>query len=102
MGKIKDIFHCVLKVFAWFVAIRFSIFVLAWIFGPGTSIIDLIKAERQIHYHKKLIKEYVLKNEELDRRLRMIESNKDSLEKYARETYRFAAPGEDVYEIIDR
>ena len=43
-----------------------------------------------------------MKNEELDRRLRMIESNKDSLEKYARETYRFAAPGEDVYEIIDR
>ncbi|MCI7514581.1 MAG: septum formation initiator family protein [Bacteroidales bacterium] len=102
MGKIKDIFHGEHKVFAWFVAITFSIFVLAWIFGPGTSIIDLIKAERQIHYHKKLIKEYVLKNEELDRRLRMIESNKDSLEKYARETYRFAAPGEDVYEIIDR
>ena len=102
MGKIKDIFHGEHKVFAWFVAITFSIFVLAWIFGPGTSIIDLIKAERQIHHHKKLIKEYVLKNEEMDRRLRMIESNKDSLEKYARETYRFAAPGEDVYEIIDR
>ena len=36
-------------------------------------------------------------NEELDKRIRMMSDDKDTLEKYAREHFGFAAPGDDVY-----
>ncbi len=35
------------------------------------------------------------------RQVNMLESNRDSLEKFAREQFYFSAPGEDVYVIKD-
>ena len=35
----------------------------------------------------------------MDRDIEELQTNKDSLEKFARERFRFAAPGEDVYII---
>ena len=39
--------------------------------------------------------------EQMRRQVRMLESNRDSLEKFAREQFYFAAPGEDVYIVKD-
>lgn len=38
-------------------------------------------------------------NRELDKRINMMSTNRDTLEKYARETFGFASPGDDVYVI---
>jgi cell division protein FtsB len=35
--------------------------------------------------------------EEMKRKVQMLESDKDSLEKFAREQFYFSVPGEDVY-----
>ena len=37
--------------------------------------------------------------EDMRRKVQMLESNRDSLEKFAREQFYFAAPGEDVFVV---
>ena len=39
--------------------------------------------------------------EMMDRDIDELQNNKDTLEKFARERFRFAVPGEDVYVIED-
>ncbi len=38
---------------------------------------------------------------EMDQNIEELENNRDTLEKFARERFKFAAPGEDVY-VIER
>ena len=97
MGKIKDIFHGPHRKFAWFVVITTSIFIIMWIIGPGNTFVHWIKAGLDINRQEKLIEYYQLENAELDRRIDMMKHDKDTLEKFAREQYNFAVPGEDVY-----
>ena len=44
---------------------------------------------------------YRQENAELDRRINMMKNDRDTLEKFAREQFFFAAPGEDVYILED-
>ena len=54
----------------------------------------LKKQERQIELYEE-------KNAELDRRIRMMSTNRDTLETFAREEFYFSEPGDDVY-IIEK
>ena len=40
---------------------------------------------------------YQEQNAQMENRLRLLKNDKDTLEKFAREQFHFAAPGEDVY-----
>ena len=97
MGKIREIFHGPHKNFAKFVVGSTSIFLVLWILGPGNNFIHWIKAGIEIQRQERLIEKYSQENAELDRRIDMMKNDRDSLEKFAREQYNFAAPGEDVY-----
>ena len=99
MGKIRDIFHGPHRNFARFVVITTSAFILLWLVGPGNTFIHWIKAGVEIARQEKSIKSYQEANAELDRRINMIRTDRDTLEKFAREQYNFAVPGEDVYVI---
>jgi cell division protein FtsB len=44
-----------------------------------------------------MIQQYEEQNAEMDRRINMIRTDRDTLEKFAREQFNFAVPGEDVY-----
>ena len=99
MGKIKEIFNGPHKRFARFVVIVTAIFVILWIVGPGNTFIHWIKAGFEISRQETVIQNYRQENAELDRRINMMKTDRDSLEKFAREQYNFAAPGEDVYVI---
>ena len=99
MGKIKEIFNGPHKRFARFVVIVTAIFVILWIVGPGNTFIHWIKAGFEISRLETVIQNYRQENAELDRRIDMMKTDSDSLEKFAREQYNFAAPGEDVYVI---
>ena len=48
---------------------------------------------------EKVIDRLETENAELDRRIDMMKTDRDTLEKFAREQYNFAAPGEDVYVV---
>ena len=58
-----------------------------------------MKAGIEANRQEKMIEQYRLENAELDRRINMMKNDRDTLEKFAREQYNFAAPGEDVYVI---
>ena len=50
-----------------------------------------------MYRQEKLIETYEKENAELDKRIDMMKNDRDTLEKFAREQYGFAVPGEDVY-----
>ena len=99
MGKIRDIFKGPHRKFAWFVVVTTSVFAFLWIVGPGNTVIHWAKAAIEIRRQEKMIRNYELQNSEMDRRIRMLKTDRDTLEKFAREHFNFAVPGEDVYVI---
>ena len=101
MGKIKDIFTGEHRKFAWFVVISTSLFLLSWLVGPGNTIIHWVRARNEISNQEKQMEMYRTQIDEMNQNIEELETNRDTLEKFARERFRFAAPGEDVYVIED-
>ena len=100
MGRIKDIFTGPHRKFAYYVVLSTFVLIVLWLIGPGNTFIHWGKAAVEIRRQEKVIRKYEEQNAELDRRIRMLSTDRDTLEKFAREQYNFAAPGEDVY-IVD-
>ena len=100
MGKIKDIFKGPHRYFAWFAAVTTGLFLLFWLVGSGNTFINWAKAGIEIRHQEKTIRQYELENAEMDSRINMLKNDKDTLEKFAREQFNFAVPGEDVF-IVD-
>lgn len=71
------------------------------VIGPKGSITHWIKANAEIHRQEKQMEEYRREIEAMDKDIDELKNNKDSLEKFAREQFHFAAPDEDVYLIKD-
>ena len=99
MGRLKDIFKGPHRVFAWFVVVTTTIFILLWIIGPGNTIGHWIRASREDARDREDSLALRAKITELDRQIELMEGNIDTLEKFAREQYYFAGPGEDVYVV---
>lgn len=55
-----------------------------------------------VHRQEKQIEQYMREIENMDRFLRTVKGNTDSLERFAREKFLFCEPGEDVYIYEDR
>ena len=85
--------------FAWFVAVVFVVFVFSWMFGRGNTVFHWINAKREVRRQEAQIEEYKRQIEEMDGSIDQRVTDLDTLEKFAREQYKFAAPGEDVYVI---
>ena len=75
--------------------------IFLWLVGPGNTFIHWIRAGFEISRQEKMIEMYRQENAELDRRINMMKNDRDTLEKFAREQFFFAAPGEDVYILED-
>ncbi len=99
MGKIKDIFRGEHRKFAWFVVIVTGLFIISWLVGPGNTIIHWVRTKSEIRQQEKQMEFYRNEIENMDRNIDELRNNKDTLEKFARERFKFAASGEDVYII---
>ena len=66
---------------------------------PGSSLIQAGRAFMETRRDKALIRECRQRTEEIERQIRQLKSDPDTLEKFAREQFLFAAPGDDVYVI---
>jgi len=97
MGKIRNIFSGEHRKFAWFVVISTSIFLLSWLIGPGNTIVHWIRTGREINRQERQMELYRQQIEDMNRDIEELQNDRDSLEKFARERFNFAAPGEDVY-----
>lgn len=99
MNKLSNIFKGEHKNFRIFVAFSTAVFVFIWIVGPGNTWIHWAKAGLEIKRQERQIKEYQLEIEKMDKTVNMLKTDRDTLEKFAREQFQFAAPGDDVYVI---
>ncbi len=99
MKKLSDIFKGEHKNFRIFVAFSTAVFVFIWIAGPGNTWIHWAKAGLEIKRQERQIIEYRQEIERMDKRVNMLKTDRDTLEKFAREQFHFAAPGDDVYVI---
>lgn len=80
-------------------ALSTAVFIFIWIVGPGNTWIHWAKAGIEIKRQEKQIRQYQQEIEMMDERVNMLKTDRDTLEKFAREHFHFAAPGEDVYVI---
>ncbi len=77
-----------------------AVFVI-FLFVKKDNVIRWIQAGFTLKKQERQIELYEEKNAELDRRIRMMSTNRDTLETFAREEFYFSEPGDDVY-IIEK
>ena len=80
-----------------FVLIVTLIVGLWMVFLSHDSLINWARAGIEVKRQEAKIEEYRRDIEAMDAQIKALTENRDSLEKFARERYHFAAPGEDVY-----
>lgn len=95
--KIKQAYTGPRCKFFWFATLATAVFLFVWIVGPGNTIIHWAKAGLEIRRQERLMLHYQEQNAQMEKRLHLLKNDKDTLEKFAREQFHFAAPGEDVY-----
>ena len=99
MGKIRDIFSGEHRYLAWFAVLATVIFIATKFVGSGNTVVHWIEAKREIARQEKQMDEYRREIEAMDQDIDELKTNRDTLEKFAREQFNFAVPGEDVYLI---
>lgn len=78
-------------------AIVATVVFLLFMFLKKDNIVNWVQAGLSLRRQERQIEQYQRENEELDRRIRVMTGDRDSLERYAREQFFFAEPGDDVY-----
>lgn len=103
MGKFKDIWNRDLdgnnkerRSFVRYAIVVLCIFV-AFFLLKKDNLIRWVQAGITIRRQEKQIELLQEQNRELDKTIRMMSNDRDTLEKYARENFGFAEPGDDVY-----
>lgn len=74
-----------------------AVFVLLVGFLNQNSIVRWIKAGVEIRHQENRIRTLGEEIDQMDGQIRSLTSSKDSLERYAREQFNFAEPGDDVF-----
>ena len=74
-----------------------TVVMVLFLFLKKDNIITWIKTGFDIAAQKRRIEFLQEQNRALEDKIKMLNENRDSLERFARETYFFAEPGEDVY-----
>lgn len=101
MKNLKEIFSGKHGKFTRYAIIITAVFFLFMLLKPGNNLINWVRTEIEISKQEKLIESYREQKRMLEDRIRFLESDRDTLEKYAREEFHLAAPGEDVYILED-
>lgn len=78
-----------------------AILVVLFLLVKKDSVIRWIQAGVTLHRQRDRIEYLIKENARLDKEIRMRSTNRDTLEKYARENFGFCEPGDSVYIIED-
>lgn len=82
--------------FSKFAVIATALFLVIVTFSRG-GLLNWGKAKYESARQKRQIERYETQIKEMDKEIDILTTNKDSLEKFAREEFHFASPGDDVY-----
>ena len=106
MGKFRDIWerdndgkNADKRSFIRYAIVATGIFILLVGFVNQNNIVRWVRAGAEIKRQDKLIMKYNKEISDMDTQIRGLTSDKDSLERYARENFGFAEPGDDVYVV---
>ncbi len=106
MGKFKDFWdNCInvrnaeMRSFLRYAMVASIVFVILVGFVNKNNIVRWVMAGMEIRRQERQIENYQKGIDDMNDRIRSLTSNKDSLERYARENFYFAAPGDDVYVV---
>lgn len=80
-----------------FVIVTTTLVALWLLFFAHNSVLSWIRATMEEKNQLKEMARLKSEIEEMDREIDNLRNNADTLEAFARETYHFAAPGDDVY-----
>lgn len=92
-GEHRSFFYTVLVVLAIAVILLMAL--------PGNNVFTWIKAGRDTARMEKSLREVVHRTDSIQKRIDDLRTNPDSLERYARESYSYTAPGEEVFVLED-
>ena len=82
-----------------FVIIITAVAALWLLFFSHSSVLNWVRANWEIQRQERQMDQLRRDIDAMDAEIQALTGSRDSLEKFARETYHFAAPGEDVYII---
>lgn len=75
-----------------------TVAVALWLlFFAHNSVLNWVKASVEEKAQEAEMARLQSEIDEMDREIENLRNNRDSLESFARETYHFAAPGDDIY-----
>jgi len=97
MGKLKDMWNGEHSSFVRYAVFATAAFVILMCFVTQDNVVRWIKAGVEIRQQERQIELYQKEIDQMDRRIRMISNDRDSLETFARENFNFATPGEEVF-----
>ncbi|MBR5076162.1 MAG: septum formation initiator family protein [Bacteroidales bacterium] len=78
-------------------AIVATVLFAVFLFLKKDNVVNWVQAGFTLRRQRNQIEQLERENEELDRRIKTMRENRDTLERYAREEFFFAEPGDDVY-----
>ena len=82
-----------------FVIIITAVAALWLLFFSHSSVLNWVRANWEIQRQERRMDQLRSDIDAMNEEIEALTNSRDSLEKFARETYHFAAPGEDVYII---
>lgn len=80
-----------------FVIVVTTVVALWLLFFAHNSVLNWIRASVEVKNQEKEMARLQAEIDGMEQEIQTLSTNRDSLEKFARDTYHFAAPGEDVY-----
>ena len=80
-----------------FVIVVTTVVAMWLLFFAHNSVLNWIRASTEEQNQEAEMARLQEEIKEMDREIENLRNNRDSLESFARETYHFAAPGDDVY-----
>ena len=109
MEKFKDIWdrdkdgkNAEKRSFIRYAIVATCLFVLMVGFLNQNNIVRWVKAGIEIRHQEKQILRYSEEIDEMEEHIHALTSSKDSLERYAREEFNFAEPGDDVFIVEEK
>ncbi len=82
-----------------YAAVATAVFLLLVGFVNENNLVRWARSAMELRQQRRQIEAYQKEIEAMDKKIMTLTNDRDSLEKYARETFLFARPGDDVYVI---
>lgn len=80
-----------------FVLVVTALVALWLLFFSHSSVLNWVRARLEIRRQERTMERYRNEIDAMNAEIESLTNNRDSLERFARETYHFAEPGDDVY-----